>query len=415
MADKWLKESLRARFLRYVKVHTTSDRHISSIPSTECQWDLIRMLEQELHDLGISDVKVFENGYVIAVLPASEGIQSPVIGLMAHVDTSEDAPGKNVKPKITERYDGSVLDVGNGVSVDPVDFPVLASCLGHEIISSDGTTLLGADDKAGIAIIMTAAEYLLKHPEMKHGILELVFTPDEETGKGLDLFPVKELDSVCCYTLDGDTEACIESECFNAVKAEILFKGRMIHPGKARGQLINAITLVSKFLQLLPQAESPEATDGRYGFYYPHEITGSASELSLEMYLRDFESDILDGRISALRKAAEAVEAAFPGSEVKVSATKQYSNMRDYIEKDPRILNLLREAVRNAGMEPLEKPIRGGTDGARLSEMGIPAPNIFTGGQNFHSLSEWVSLDVMEKSTLTVLELVKLWSLEKTG
>ncbi|MBN1649405.1 MAG: peptidase T [Spirochaetales bacterium] len=411
--NSWFSDRLRERFLRYAAIHTTSDRHTERTPSTDCQWDLIRLLEDELKQLGIADVQVLKNGYIIAVIPASEGVKAPVIGLMAHVDTSEDAPGEHVHPRIQKNYDGSVVQLENGITIDPADFPVLAACRGHEIITSDGTTLLGADDKAGVAIIMTTAEYLLQNPQIRHGAIEIVFTPDEETGRGLDLFPHEVLNAVCCYTLDGEQEGRIESECFNASRAEITFSGRMIHPGKARGKLINAITLAMHFLQMLPLAESPEATDERYGFYFPNEISGSASQLTVDILLRDFSEITLRQRENCLRKAAEAVMASAPGSDVSLDITRQYSNMRSFIEKDPRVLDLLRRAVKNAGLEPADEPIRGGTDGARLSELGIPTPNIFTGGQNFHSVREWVSLDVMVKSVQTVIELASLWSNEQ--
>lgn len=408
--DDWFRNRILDRFLRYVKIHTTSDRHQDVIPSTERQWDLIRLLEKELADLGIRDVAVTENGYIIARLAASPGVKSPVIGFMAHVDTAEDAPGKNVKPQVRENYDGEKLEIGNGIVLDPDDFPVLSTCAGKTVISSDGTTLLGADDKAGVAEIMTAVEYLADHPEIKHGEIEIIFTPDEETGKGLDLFPVETLKSVCCYTLDGDENGTIESECFTAYHAVIEFTGVMIHPGTARGKMVNAITMASRFLQVLPQAESPEATDGRFGFYYPMEIKGNSGKAELEIFLRDFDSKIINQRIDAVNAIAEAVSKSTPGGEVKVNLKKQYVNMREFIDKDPRVLGLLRQAVKNTGIEPREKVIRGGTDGSRMSEMGIPTPNVFTGGQNFHSVREWVCLDVMVSSTKVIIELSRLWA-----
>lgn len=408
--ESQFREKVLDRFLRYVRIHTTSDRHRNIIPSTDRQWDLIRLLEKELHELGLKDVDVTENGYIIAGIPASPGIRAPAIGFMAHIDTAEDAPGENVKPKIWENYDGGRLDIGNGIVLDPAEFPVLTACRGNTVITSDGSTLLGADDKAGVAEIMTALEYLLNNSDIKHGEIEIIFTPDEETGKGLDLFPVKRLKAVCCYTLDGDESGTIESECFTAYHAALNFKGVMIHPGTARGKMVNAITMASRFLQVLPQAESPEATDGRYGFYYPMEISGNSENVLLEILLRDFDSKIINQRIDAIKAIAEAVEKSTPGGKITVDIKKQYVNMRGFIDKDPRILDFLRQAVKNAGIEPREKIIRGGTDGSRLSEMGIPTPNIFTGGQNFHSVREWASLDVMVNSVKVIIELCRLWA-----
>lgn len=410
--DKQKRKELLERFVRYAKIYTTSDRHQDVIPSTERQWDLIRLLETELKELGISDVDVSKNGYIIARLPASSGVNAPVIGFMAHVDTSEDAPGENVNPIIWDNYNGGVLEIGSGLTLDPAQFPVLSSCKGQTLISTDGSTLLGADDKAGIAEIMTAVDYLIQNPEIKHGGIEIIFTPDEETGKGPDLFPVEKLNSLCAYTMDGDENGVIESECFSAFQIDIKFKGIMIHPGSARGKLVNAVTMASFFMNMLPQVESPEATDGRYGFYYPMEIHGKASDAELTVFIRDFNTSVVETRIKTVEKIAEAVEAVFPGGSVIVESKRQYLNMLDYINKDSRILGLLRDAVTNNGIHLQERLIRGGTDGARLSELGIPTPNIFTGGQNYHSKQEWASLDVMENAVKTIVELIRLWGKE---
>jgi tripeptide aminopeptidase len=288
--------------------------------------------------------------------------------------------------------------------------PDLEASIGDTIITSDGTTLLGADDKAGIAEIMSAVEYLQANPQFPHGPLEIIFTPDEETGKGMDRFPKEKIRSRCCYTLDGDVRGSLEYECFNAYRAEVLFRGIATHPGRARGAMVNAISMLGAFLNLLPGRESPEATDGRYGFYHTVEISGNAEEAKLSLILRDFEHDEVLRRAEALEAFAAAVEAASPGGKVEVSCGKQYLNMRGAFEKDPLIIGLAEKAVASLGMEPLFTPIRGGTDGARLSEMGIPTPNIFTGGHNFHSLGEWASLETMTLAAETVLSLAALWA-----
>ena len=410
--NEWFSKRLLDRFLKYVKINTASDRHKDVIPSTERQWVLIRLLESELKEIGVENVEVAENGYIIARIPASEGIEAPVIGFMAHVDTSEDESGENVIPRIWKNYDGKALEIGGGITIDPEETPQLKDRVGDTIITASGKTLLGADDKAGVAEIMTAVEYLLTNPQLKHGKLEIIFTPDEETGKGLDLFPLEKLESISCYTLDGDEKGFLESECFNAYLAIVKIAGKMIHPGSARGKLVNAITAASRFLQSIPQAESPEAADGRYGFYFPQELKADASYAELEILIRDFDPKITERRIEALQAVGTAIEKATPGSKVEIDIRKQYLNMREYLDKDPRIMDLLRKAVEKCGVIPREKAIRGGTDGSRLSEMGIPTPNIFTGGLNFHSKKEWASLEVMILASRTIVELVQLWAME---
>lgn len=406
----WFRKPLLERLLDYVRVCTTSDPHVEIIPSTPGQWELLKLLTRKLKALGIEDVQLTDGGYLIARLPASRGCESlPVIGFLAHVDTSFDAPGENIKPRVHENYDGKPIELAGGVTIDPEHDENLAARKGDTIITSDGTTLLGADDKAGIAEIMTAAEWLIAHPEVDHGGVELVFTPDEETGRGMNNFPKEKLDSYCCYTLDGDVEGTIETECFNAEKATIVFEGVPIHPGSARGRLVNALSMAAGFVTMLPRNESPEATDGRYGFYLPQEMSGNADRSELAVLLRDFEEEELTRRREGLQSFARAVEAQFPGGRVTVKAQKQYVNMRSYFERDPRIVELLEEAVHLAGLKPVRKIIRGGTDGARLSEMGIPTPNIFAGGHNFHSRSEWASLDVMVSACQVIIRLAALW------
>jgi tripeptide aminopeptidase len=406
---------LAQRLIRYAKIETTSDRHIEQIPSTPTQRELARLLLSELTDLGISDASMDEHCYIIARLPASVGCEkASSIGLMAHIDTASDVSGANVRPRIIERYDGSVVKLGPSARggdyvLDPSDNPDLAGRLDDTIIVTDGSTLLGADDKAGVAEIMTAAAYLLSHPEIKHGPIEIVFTPDEETGKGMDLFPLERLKSKACYTLDGGKAGEIEAECFTAYAVKAEFKGKVIHIGSARGKLANAVAMAASFVSMLPRNESPEATDGWYGYYCPLEISGGLESATAEVFLRDFCQAGMDSRIEAVKAMAKAVEVQFPLGSVVLTVSKQYINMRERLDERPEVLERLMEAARRAGAEPCVKPIRGGTDGARLTELGVPTPNVFTGGYNYHSRYEWASVGEMVLAVETILELVQLW------
>ena len=387
------------RFLRYARICTTSDKHNTETPSSAGQWELARLLAEELTTLGVADVEVTDHCYVLARLPASPGFETkPAIGLMAHLDTAEDVSGKNVQP-ITETNDK-----------------------GETIIRTDGTTLLGADDKAGIAEIMGAAEYLLSHPEIKHGPALIIFSPDEETGKGLPCFPMERINALAgagspenekqltaCYTFDGGPLGELETECFNAIEARVYFSGRVIHLGAARGELANACLMAAAFAVMIPRSESPEATDGYYGYYCPTEISGGLESAQLEVYIRDFDINRAKERAAALEVFARAVEAQFPGGKVKVEWKFQYYNMKEKIADCPEALLKLEEAARLAGVKFTLKPIRGGTDGSRLTELGIPTPNIFTGGRNFHSVTEWIPVAEMEAACCLAIELVRVW------
>ncbi|MDR1895156.1 MAG: peptidase T [Spirochaetales bacterium] len=402
------EKPLLDRFLRYVKIDTTSDSHIAETPSTPGQWDLLRLLEKELKDLSIKDITLDKKGFLIARLPGNA--KAPVIGFMAHVDTSGETSGRGVNPQVIRDYQGKPLVFEGGFRLDPREFPQLLDFKGQTIITTDGTTLLGADDKAGAAEIMSAAAYLLEHPEIKRGDVELIFTPDEETGKGMDSFPLKSLRSQYCYTLDGGAEGEIEAECFNAYGVKIRFTGRPFHLGAARGRMVNAVTMAGTFISLLPGRESPEATDERQGYYCPLEVKGTVEEAELMVFLRDFDSPGMARRIAALKKTAEAVQALFSGGRVEALPQKQYLNMIKVINQNPKGLRFLERAVHLAGAQPCRRLIRGGTDGARLSEMGIPTPNIWTGGYNFHSRYEWAALPSMLKAAAVVVHLVRLWA-----
>ncbi len=406
---------LLERFCRYAAVDTASDRHAPGIPTTETQWGFARSLAAELQGLGSRSVRVDEHAFVVARFdgtgPARAG--GTVVGLMAHMDTAGDVPGGGVKPQVHRDYDGEPIRLADGLVLHPAEFPELADHRGDTIVTSDGTTLLGADDKAGIAIILTAVEYLLAHPELPRCPLEIIFTPDEETGLAMAHFPLSRIGAAVCYTVDGGEESVIETECFEAYKARVELRGRSIHPGTARGKLVNAVEMAAGFLSLLPRSESPEATDSRYGFYCPLEVGGDIEKAHVELFVRDFDDTECLRRLAALESFAGAVRAAFPGGTVTLTTEKQYANMKRGLDAHPKVLDSLKRAVRAAGLSPREKPIRGGTDGSRLTELGIPTPNLFTGGRNFHSRLEWVSLSGMAKAAETLVHLAGLWAADE--
>ncbi len=358
----WIAEQLLCRFLRYVRIHTTSDRHVETIPSTPGQWDLLGLLVSELQNIGVTDINLSDEGYLIArIKPTTGSNEAPMIGFMAHVDTVSDVPGDGVTPQVHQDYDGSPIELHGNQVLSPQIDPELENRIGDTIITSDGTTLLGADDKAGVAEIRTAAEWIMAHPEIPHGGVEIIFTPDEETGRGMDHFPVQEIKSVCCYTLDGDVEGAVETECFNAAKATVHLSGVAIHPGTARGKLVNAVTMASSYVSMLPRNESPEATDARYGFYLPLEISGDNESAYVEVLIRDFDSQEVDRRKKALIAFAQAVESQFPGGSVKVDTEQQYTNMDACLSRNPKVVDLLMEAVEKSGVKPIKKTIRAPT------------------------------------------------------
>ncbi len=410
----WFEADVRERFVRYATVATTSDRRSSSIPSTSGQWDLAKLLAQELRDLGLTDVELTDRCYLIARIPANEeGAGAPTFGLMAHVDTAPDLSGENVRPQVIERYEGESIPLGeSGYRLDPEEYPELLMYHGQAIITTDGTTLLGGDDKAGIAEIMTAASFLLSRPEIPHGEIELIFTPDEETGRGMSAFPLEKLRSACCYTLDGPGEGSVETECFHAYRVTLTFHGRAAHLGYARGKLVNAVAMAAAYAASLPQAESPEATDGRYGYYCPLQISGDAERAYLHVYVRDFEPDGMERRLETLRRLEAAVESMYPGGKIEVSEERQYANMRDALGRHPGVVEKLEAAIAETGIQPERGLIRGGTDGARLTEMGIPTPNLFSGQFNMHSRFEWVAVPAMVRAAQSVVHLARLWAEE---
>ena len=380
-----LKSSLLKRFLRYVQVWTTSDSNSADAgnqPSTERQFDLAHILESEMKSLGLEQVQVTEKCYVYGILPASAGCEKiEPFCLLAHIDTVEEVSGQNVKPQLKQSENGDT------------------------IISSDGTTLLGADDKAGVAEIMTALEFIIQN-KIPHGAIEVCFSPDEETGHGMDNVPLNLIKSKYAYTVDGGNLGELETECFNAFKSEITFTGISTHTGTARGKLVNAVTMASNFVSNLPRHEAPETTDGYEGFYAPMTIEGSIESAKVVLFLRDFDSQNMEKRKSLVETLAQAAALSF-GGKAEVVHTQQYLNMKSGFTNRPDVIEKLVAAYKNAGVEPIFVPIRGGTDGSRLTEMGIPTPNIFTGGHNFHSRTEWASLNEMQKAVEVLINLCR--------
>ena len=406
-----LADDLLDRFLRYVRVDTQSARDRVQSPSTPGQLDLARMLADELLALGLTDAAVDENGYVTATLPATIDVDPPVIGLIAHVDTSPDAPGAGVEPIVHEAYDGGRIALPRGGTVlDPAEMPQLAAAAGHTIVTSSGDTLLGADDKAGVAEIMAALAHLVAHPELPRPVLRVCFTPDEEIGEGATLFDVGRFGAACAYTLDGSDLGELQDETFAAEEVSLTITGVDAHPGWAKDVLVNAARIAGKIVAALPDELTPERTDGRDGFIHVYEIDASGGRAVVRAIVRDFDDDKLAAHTALLRRTAEEVVAANPGARLDVVVTPQYPNMHRFIETFPEATSRAEEALRAEGIEPIRTPIRGGTDGSKLSAMGLPTPNLFTGGHDYHSRREWASLQEMASASATVVRLAAAWA-----
>ena len=404
---KDFKDALKSRFIRYTVYDTMSDSYNPSVrPSTPGQEVLLLQLKKELEEMGL-ETYYGDEKVVMGKLEGNSG--KSTIGFMAHVDTASDCEGNGVKAKVWSSYDGGKI-VLDGVVLDPetTDRDLLLY-KGGEIITSDGTTLLGSDDKAGVAIIMEMLKYFTTHPEVKRPSIEVYFTPDEETGRGMDRFPYDRLRSTCCYTVDGGPEGQLETECYNAASVFIRIKGVSIHLGDARGRLVNAVTVGSKIVSMLPQAESPEATDGRYGYYCPYSFKGGTAEAELTVVIRDFDREKFEKRIENTESIARTVGKAY-GAEVEVETKISYRNMAEANRNDPSSTEAVYAAAGKLGLELHDELIRGGTDGARLAETGVAAPNLFTGGHNLHSKSEWVAVDAMNRSTNLCIEIARYWS-----
>ncbi|MBQ7507922.1 MAG: peptidase T [Spirochaetales bacterium] len=405
------KSEVLERFLRYAVVDTMSIESIADKkhPSFEGEWDLLRLLEKELRELGLEDVVLDEHGYLLARVPATQA-GLPCIAFSSHVDTADDVDGNHVKPVVHD-YKGGDITLKSGIVIKAAENPELAQYKGSKIITSEGDTLLGCDDKGGIAEIMTAVSYLVKHPEIKHGEIEILFSPDEETGFGMDFFDAKRLHAKAFYTVDGSERYVVEMECFNAATVKVHFSGISFHLGAARGRMVNALTMAASFISALPQAESPEATDGRYGYYCAQQASGNATDMDVTLYLRDFDYDNLLRRIETLRTLGKAVEALYIGSKVTVDAKISYLNMGEAAKKNPKATDAIFEAGKLLGQPLRTQIIRGGTDGSRIAEIaGIACPNLYTGGHNYHSLYEWAALDAMNDSTALIVGIIKQWA-----
>ncbi|MGG1246073.1 peptidase T [Bacillus spizizenii] len=406
-----MKEEIIERFTTYVKVDTQSDESVDTCPSTPGQLTIGNMLVDELNSIGMQDVAIDENGYVMATLPSNTEKDVPTIGFLAHVDTATDFTGKNVNPQIIENYDGKdiVLNEQLQVILSPDQFPELPGYKGHTLITTDGTTLLGADNKAGIAEIMTAMDYLIKHPEIKHGTIRVAFTPDEEIGRGPHKFDVKRFNASFAYTVDGGPLGELEYESFNAAAAKITIKGNNVHPGTAKGKMINSAKIAMKLNSLLPADEAPEYTEGYEGFYHLLSIQGDVEETKLHYIIRDFDKGNFQSRKETMKRVVEELQNEYGQDRIQLDMNDQYYNMREKIEPVIEIVHIAKQAMENLGIEPKISPIRGGTDGSQLSYMGLPTPNIFTGGENFHGKFEYISADNMVKAVNVIVEIAKLF------
>ena len=404
--------SVLDRFLRYVQVDTRADDSATACPSTPGQLMLQRLLAGELHELGLSDVTLDANGYLMATIPATVTREAPTVGFIAHVDTSPEVSGEHVKPIVHRAWDGRdiVLPDDPTAVLRATDHPDLAAQVGHDIVTASGTTLLGADDKAGVAAIVAAAEYLMAHPEIPHGAIRLGFTPDEEIGRGANLFDVARFGAACAYTLDGGNCGELEFESFSADAMRVTFIGFNTHPGYAKGQMVNAVKAAARFIDRLPQDRlSPETTDGYDGYVHPYQVEASVDRTSVRVLLRDFVTSGLREKQRLVESIAGDVAAA-TGTRVEFQVDEQYRNMREVLDNHPDVVERARVAIRRAGLTPIEKPIRGGTDGSRLSFMGLPTPNLFAGEHNFHSRLEWTSRQDLERAVAVIVEIARIWA-----
>lgn len=399
------------RFLRYVVIDTQSDAKSATQPSTEKQKNLGRLLVEELLAIGLPDAHLDEHGYIYATIPSNVDKPVPVICFCSHMDTAPDFTGTNVKPQIIRAYAGGDIQLSGDPAqiIRVADHPALRDQIGNDIITTDGTTLLGADDKAGLAEIMTAAQFLVANPDIKHGTIKLLFTVDEEIGRGVDKVDLKKLGAQFAYTMDGETAGHIEDETFSADGVEITIQGVAIHPGFAKGKMENAIKIAGAIIDRLPKHVAPETTEGRDGFVHPTGVTGSMEKSTISLIVRDFNDEGLATKEAMIEAIVKDVMPNYPGSSYTFEVKQQYRNMKAILDRHPEIVDNAVEAIRRAGMEPVRGSIRGGTDGSRLSFMGLPCPNIFAGGHAFHSPLEWVSRQDMEKAVKTIVELAKVW------
>lgn len=407
-----MMEKLVERFIKYVKIDTKSDRNSDLCPSTEKQLNLARELVKELQELGLEDISLDENGYVMATLPSNIDKNVPNLGFIAHMDTSPDMTGENVNPQIVKNYDGDeiVLNKERNIILSPKDFPELKNYIGQDLITTDGTTLLGADDKAGVAEIMTAIEYLINNPQIKHGTVKIAFTPDEEIGRGADRFDVEKFDADIAYTVDGGEIGELEYENFNAAYAKIKINGRNVHPGTAKNKMINSILIAMEFNAMLPLNEAPQYTEGYEGFYHLHDIKGDVEETTLEYIIRDHDREKFEKKKERIKGIVKYMNDNIKQGTLELEIEDQYYNMKEKIEPFMYIVEIAERAMKEVGVKPIITPIRGGTDGARLSYMGLPCPNLFTGGHNYHGKFEYIPIESMKKSVEVILKIVELYS-----
>lgn len=408
LSNEW-QEKLLKRFLKYISFHSTSKPGIDTIPSTERQWNIAKYLYEELKNIGVEDVSIDKNGYVMGNIPSNKDKSIPTVGFIAHYDTSPDFSGENVKPKIWKNYDGSdlLLNSETNFILKVSEFPELKNHIGETLITTDGTTLLGSDDKSGVAEIVTAAEYLISHPEIKHGKIAIGFTPDEEVGKGADLFDVKKFNADWAYTMDGGEVGELEFENFNAGVATISIIGKSVHPGSAKGKMINAALLAVEFSNQMPHKETPYTTEGYEGFYHLTHISGSVEKAKLQYIIRDHDFKKYENRKAFMIETAEKLNKKYGEGVFHIEITDQYFNMKKQIENKMFIIDIAEKAMEKAKIKANIKAIRGGTDGARLSYMGLPCPNIFAGGLNFHGPYEFVPLESMIKATEVILNIAE--------
>ena len=399
------KKQLIERFIKYVTINTESDPNNPAFPSTENQWDLANVLVEDLKVIGMQDIHLDENCYIMATLPSNVSHNVPIIGFVSHMDTSPDFTGKNIKPQITENYQGNdiILNKEKNIVLSPDYFDDLLQYKGQTIITTDGTTLLGADDKAGITEIVTAMEYLIQHPEIKHGTIRICFTPDEEVGKGAHLFDVDKFGAAWAYTMDGSQIGELEYENFNAASAVVTITGKIVHPGYAIGKMINSMQIANEFMSLLPEAEVPEKTKDYQGFFHLHDMNGTVEKTVLEYIIRDHDLDLFAKRKNVLQNIADKLNKEFGQNIIEITFKDQYFNMKEKIVPVMHIVDLVEETMLDLGITPLIKPIRGGTDGSQLSFKGLPCPNIFAGGHNFHGRFEYVPAESMIKAAEVIV------------
>ncbi|OMF67059.1 peptidase T [Paenibacillus glucanolyticus] len=406
-----MKKEVIDRLITYAQVDTQSDENSNTCPSTPGQLTLAGLLVDELKEIGMQEVTMDENGYVMATLPANSDKAIPTIGFLAHIDTATDFTGTGVKPQIIEQYDGDdiILNRAQNIVLSPRDFPELSGYKGHTLVTTDGTTLLGADDKAGIAEIMTAMAYLIKHPELKHGTIRVAFTPDEEIGRGPHKFDVEAFGAKYAYTMDGGPLGELQYESFNAAAALVTCKGKNVHPGTAKGKMVNAAKIAMELNRMLPVEEAPEQTEGYEGFYHLSSIEGDVELTELRYIIRDHDRELFEGRKAKLASVVEELQHKYGAERIVLQMKDQYYNMREKIEPVKEVVDIAQTAMEKLGIKPIIEPVRGGTDGSQLSYMGLPTPNIFTGGENYHGRYEYVSADNMVLAVQTIIEIVQLY------